>query len=192
VFFNQDKFFTQGYLGNWSSSLDMIEMENPAMAFLRGGLTLIFFNGIFSSIVHYPRRCRETSMDKTKLKESVCQAIEQEKEKIIGWSKAIAGKPELGYKEMQTAEFIRTAFAGLGLPTRGGIAATGVEGLLEGGRPGPGLLFMGEMDAVVNRESSLADPVTGAAHLCGHHLQVGIITGDPPMRGSPPTKGLMP
>ena len=116
-------------------------------------------------------------MDKKKLKESVCQIIEQEKSKIIGWSKAIAGKPELGYKETQAAELIRSAFAGLGLPTRTGIAVTGVEGMLEGIRSGPGLLFMGEMDAVVNRESSAADPVTGAAHLCGHHLQVGIMLG---------------
>ena len=116
-------------------------------------------------------------MDKKRLKELVCRTIEQEKAKIIACAKAIASKPELGYKETQTAELIRSAFDGLGLPTRAGIAATGVEGLLEGGRPGPGLLFMGEMDAVVNRESSAADPVTGAAHLCGHHLQVGIMLG---------------
>ncbi len=116
-------------------------------------------------------------MDKKQLKEMVCRVVEQEKEKIIGWSKAIAGKPELGYKETRTAELIRAAFGGLGLPTRTGIAVTGVEGVLEGSRPGPGLLFMGEMDAVVNRESSAADPETGAAHLCGHHLQVGIMLG---------------
>jgi amidohydrolase len=116
-------------------------------------------------------------MDKEKLKDQVCRFIEQEKEKIIGWSKEIAGKPELGFKETKTAELIRAAFAGLGLPTRAGIAVTGVEGMLEGARSGPGLLFMGEMDAVVNRESSAADPVTGAAHLCGHHLQVGIMLG---------------
>jgi amidohydrolase len=116
-------------------------------------------------------------MDKKNLKEFACRVIEQEKEKIMGWSKAIAGKPELGFKETETAELIRAAFAGLGLPTRSGIAATGVEGVLEGARSGPGLLFMGEMDAVVNRESSAADTVTGAAHLCGHHLQVGIMLG---------------
>lgn len=116
-------------------------------------------------------------MDKAKLKESVCRVIEQEKGKILAWSKAIAGKPELGYKETQTAELIRAALSGLGLPTRTGIAVTGVEGVLEGARSGPGLLFMGEMDAVVNRESSAADPLTGAAHLCGHHLQVGIMLG---------------
>jgi amidohydrolase len=116
-------------------------------------------------------------MDKTQLKESVCRAIEGEKAKIIGWAKEIAGKPELGYKETQTAELIRGAFTGLGLPTRSGIAVTGVEGVLEGSRSGPGLLFMGEMDSVVNRESPAADPATGAAHLCGHHLQVGIMLG---------------
>src|SRR5512139_1043552 len=104
-------------------------------------------------------------MDKKNLKESVCRFIEQEKGKIVGWSKAIAAKPELGYKETQTAEFIRSLFVGLDLPTRTGIAVTGVEGVLEGSRPGPGLVFMGEMDAVVNRESSSADLVTGAAHL---------------------------
>ena len=113
-------------------------------------------------------------MDKKKLKDSAIQAIDREKDKIIGWSKAIAAKPELGYKETQTAELIRSAFGGLGLPTRGGIAATGVEGVLEGSRPGPGLLFMGEMDAVVNRESPAADPLTGAAHLCGHVGRRGV------------------
>lgn len=116
-------------------------------------------------------------MDKNNLKESVCRIIEKEKDKIIDWSKSIAGKPELGFKETKTAELIRAVFTGIGLPSRTGIAVTGVEGVLEGSRSGPGLLFMGEMDAVVNRESSTADPVTGAAHLCGHHLQVGIMLG---------------
>ena len=64
-------------------------------------------------------------MDKKNLKESVCRIIEQEKSKIIAWSKAIVGKPELGFKETETGEFLRAAFVGLGLPTRTGIAVTG-------------------------------------------------------------------
>ncbi len=116
-------------------------------------------------------------MDKKKLKDLVCQSIEQEKEKIIGWAKEIASKPELGFKETRTSEFIRPVFTGLGLPTRSGIAVTGVEGVLEGVRSGPGLLLMGEMDAVVNRDYPPADPLTGAAHLCGHHLQVAMMLG---------------
>ncbi len=116
-------------------------------------------------------------MDREKLKDAICQVIEQQKETILGWAKEIARKPELGYKECKTSELIRSAFKGLDLPVREGIAVTGVEATLEGARSGPGLLLMGEMDAVVNRESSAADPVTGAAHLCGHHLQVGIMLG---------------
>jgi amidohydrolase len=116
-------------------------------------------------------------MDKKTLKDSVCQTIENEKEKIIGWAREIAAKPELGFKENATSALIRTVFEELGIPARGGIAVTGVEGKMEGPRPGPGFLLMGEMDAVVNRESPAADPITGAAHLCGHHLQVGILLG---------------
>ena len=83
-------------------------------------------------------------MNKEKLKEAVCQAIEQEKARIIGWAKEISGQPELGFKEIKTSELIRSVFDSLGLPTRSGIAQTGVEGVLEEGGP---------------------------VHLCGHHLQ---------------------
>ncbi len=116
-------------------------------------------------------------MDREKLKVAICRTIEQEKERIVGWAKEIAGNPELGYKESKTSGLIRSAFKSLDLPVREGIAVTGVEATLQGARPGPGLLLMGEMDAVVNRDSPVADPVTGAAHLCGHHLQVGIMLG---------------
>jgi metal-dependent amidase/aminoacylase/carboxypeptidase family protein len=83
-------------------------------------------------------------MNKEKLKEAVCQAIEQEKARIIDWAKETAGQPELGFKEIKTSELIRSVFDSLGLPTRSGIALTGGEGVLEGGGP---------------------------VHLCGHHLQ---------------------
>ena len=116
-------------------------------------------------------------MTKEKLKELVCRLIDGNRDKIIGWAKAIASKPELGFKEVKTAELIRSVLVDLGLPIRERIALTGVDGVLEGPNPGPGLLLMGEMDAVVNREYPSADPLTGAAHLCGHHLQVAIMLG---------------
>jgi metal-dependent amidase/aminoacylase/carboxypeptidase family protein len=83
-------------------------------------------------------------MNKEKLKEAVCQAIEREEARNIGLAKEIAGQPELGFKEIKTSELIRSVFDSLGLPTRSGIAQTGVEGVFEGGGP---------------------------VHLCGHHLQ---------------------
>jgi hypothetical protein len=73
------------------------------------GVDPFFFKVIFSGTGFASRECGENSMDKKKLKEFPLQAIDREKDKIIGWSKAIAGKPELGYKETQTAELIRSA-----------------------------------------------------------------------------------
>jgi hypothetical protein len=116
-------------------------------------------------------------MDKDILKQSACRFIDENREKIIGWAREIDRHPELGFKETKTSHLVESVLGGLGLPVRKGIAVTGVEGVLTGARPGPGLLIMGEMDSVVNRDYPGADPVTGAAHLCGHHLQVAIMLG---------------
>jgi amidohydrolase len=116
-------------------------------------------------------------MDKEILKQSACRFISENWKKIIGWAQEIDRHPELGFKETKTAALIFSVLNSFGLPVRKGIALTGVEGVLSGARPGPGLLIMGEMDSVVNREYAGADPITGAAHLCGHHLQVAIMLG---------------
>ena len=116
-------------------------------------------------------------MNRDILKQSACRFIDENREKIIGWAKEIDRHPELGFKETKTAELVSSTLHSFGLPVREGIAVTGVEGVLNGARPGPGLLIMGEMDSVVNRDYPGADPVTGAAHLCGHHLQVAIMLG---------------
>ncbi|MBP1712676.1 MAG: amidohydrolase [Deltaproteobacteria bacterium] len=116
-------------------------------------------------------------MNKDILKQSACHFIDENREKIIGWAREIDRHPELGFKETKTAELVSSALHSFGLPVRKGLAVTGVEGVLTGVRPGPGLLIMGEMDSVVNRDYPGADPITGAAHLCGHHLQVAIMLG---------------
>jgi amidohydrolase len=111
-------------------------------------------------------------MDKDLCKQLACRFIDEKRDQIISLANEIAAHPELGFKETRTAELIRSTLIGLGLPTRGGIVVTGVEGVLTAAGPGPTLLIMGEMDAVINRDFPGADPVTGAAHLCVHHLQV--------------------
>jgi amidohydrolase len=87
------------------------------------------------------------------------------------------GHPELGYREIKTAAMVREVLKGLNLPVREGLAVTGVEGSLSGRQAGPTVVVMGELDSVMGRESPLADPVTGAAHLCGHHIQVASMLG---------------
>jgi amidohydrolase len=92
-------------------------------------------------------------------------------------AKTMLGHPELGYREVKTAAMVREVLKGLNLPVREGLAVTGVEGTLSGKQAGPTVVVMGEFDSVMGRESPLADPVTGAAHLCGHHIQVASMLG---------------
>ena len=116
-------------------------------------------------------------MNREELKKKVCQQIDQRREDMIRVAKTMLGHPELGYREIKTAAMVREVLKGLNLPVREGLAVTGVEGTLSGKEAGPTVVVMGELDSVMGRESPLADPVTGAAHLCGHHIQVASMLG---------------
>ncbi len=116
-------------------------------------------------------------MDRETLKRVVCAQIDREKEEMIQIAKTILQHPELGYKEVKTSALVRETLKKLHLPVREGLAVTGVEGILRGKEPGPTVLVMGELDSVVAREAPGSDPVTGAAHLCGHHIQVASMLG---------------
>jgi F0F1-type ATP synthase gamma subunit len=52
---------------------------------------------------------------------------------------------------------------------------TGVEALLDTGRQGPKVAVLGELDSVVCFDAPDANPETGAAHQCGHHVQLGVM-----------------
>jgi amidohydrolase len=116
-------------------------------------------------------------MNREELKKKVCHQIDQRREDMIRVAKTMLGHPELGYREIKTAAMVREVLKGLNLPVREGLAVTGVEGTLSGKEAGPTVVVMGELDSVMGRESPLADPVTGAAHLCGHHIQVASMLG---------------
>jgi amidohydrolase len=116
-------------------------------------------------------------MNREELKKKVCRQIDERREDMIRAAKTMLGHPELGYREIKTAAMVREVLKGLKLPVREGLAVTGVEGTLTGKEAGPTVVVMGELDSVMGRESPLADPVTGAAHLCGHHIQVASMLG---------------
>ena len=116
-------------------------------------------------------------MDRETLKRVVCEQIDRRKDEMIQIAKTILGHPELGYKEVRTAALVKETLGKLQLPVREGLAVTGVEGTLLGKEAGPTVLVMGELDSVVAKEAPDSDPVTGAAHLCGHHIQVASMLG---------------
>ncbi len=116
-------------------------------------------------------------MNREELKRTVCQQIDQRKSEMIQIAQAILRQPELGFKEVKTAALVKEIFVRLNLPVREGLAITGVEGTLSGKHAGPTTLVMGELDSVIARETPYSDPVTGAAHLCGHPVQVAAMLG---------------
>ncbi len=111
------------------------------------------------------------------VKRTVCEAIDRRSERIVEVGEAIMDRPELGFKEVGTARRVSEVFSDIGLPYESELALTGVKARLKGRRPGPTLALMGELDALVLPSHPHSDPVTGAAHACGHNAQIAGLMG---------------
>lgn len=111
-------------------------------------------------------------MTKNEMKKVVCQAIDKAAEKIHETVLRIESEPELGYKETKTSAKVESYMKELGLTPQTGLALTGVKTCVDGGKKGPAVAVLAELDAVGTPDSPKADPLTGAAHTCGHFLQM--------------------
>ena len=84
-------------------------------------------------------------MDKEALKAAVCGAIDAAKADIEKLALCIESEPELGFKETKTAKKVES------------------------------VAVLAELDAIGTPDSPKADPLTGAAHTCGHFLQTSVM-----------------
>ena len=122
------------------------------------------------------------------LKERALAAIEADRGRIVALADDLWRTPELGFREERTAARVADFLRSLGLSVRTGLALTGVkakaEGLGRGWSGGGGgdwrppcVAVLGELDAVQCPDHPSADPLTGAAHACGHHAQLAVLAG---------------
>lgn len=111
-------------------------------------------------------------MTKEEVKAKVCQAIEEGLPKIKALAEAIMAEPELGYKETKTAAKVEQAFEDLHVPFTKGHGITGLKGTLKGKSDAFKVAMFGELDAIISPRHPAADPLTGAAHCCGHNIQI--------------------
>ena len=112
------------------------------------------------------------------LKQMACATIESKKKEIVGIAQDILAHPEAGFSEERTSRLVASKFKELGIWHRPGLAITGVKGRFPAGNgPGPRVAILGELDSLVVQEHPFSDPVTGAAHACGHHCQIGMMLG---------------
>ena len=102
-----------------------------------------------------------------------------------GWLRLagiFSGIRSLDSKKTRTARVVAREFGRLGLGFHEELALTGVKATVSGkGGDGPNIAIIGELDSVLVADHPDADPVTGAAHCCGHNAQItamlGVATG---------------
>jgi amidohydrolase len=107
-------------------------------------------------------------------------AIRELEDQIIGWRRQIHQRPELGFKEQLTADFISTLLTSWGIEHQCGIAKTGIVAVIEGTQPGPVLAIRADMDALPIYEENQVpyrSQHDGVMHACGHDGHVSIALG---------------
>ncbi len=116
-------------------------------------------------------------MSRKALKERVLKAIDGRAEEIIGIGDAIWRKPELGYKEFETAKLVEQKYEEAGWEYKREIAITGSKAYLKKPGPRPSVGLIGELDSVRCPQHPESDPITGAVHACGHNAQIAAMLG---------------
>jgi amidohydrolase len=117
-------------------------------------------------------------MTKDELKRQVWSAIDERADAVIGIGERIRMHPELGFKETKTAALVEATLSSLGLEPQTGLAMTGVKAVAAGAKGGgPSFAVIGELDGLGVAGHPEADPVTGAAHACGHNAQIAGMLG---------------
>lgn len=85
--------------------------------------------------------------------------------------------PETGFRELKTSRLLGDCFANLGLKPEPFGNIPGFCATFDTGREGPVIAVLCELDALPCPKHPKADPRTGAAHCCGHHIQMAAAYG---------------
>lgn len=109
--------------------------------------------------------------------EAQAQALEKHRDLILETQRFIWAHPETGFREEVTAPYMEDAFERLGYDLHRAGDIPGFYTVIDTGRPGPEVLVLGELDALICAEHPEADPKTGAVHCCGHSAQCAALVG---------------
>lgn len=99
---------------------------------------------------------------------------------LVQWRRSLHQRPELGFRERLTAEFIDQKLTEWGIEHQTQIAQTGVVAVIHGSKPGPVLGIRADMDALPVQELNdvpYRSQHDGLMHACGHDGHVTIALG---------------
>ena len=105
----------------------------------------------------------------------LCGYVDQARELIAAAEKTIWENPELGFEEWKTHGYMKAEFEKMGYSVVEVGDIPGFYADVDTGRPGPKVVLMGEMDALLLPTHYAA--VDGVAHACGHHAQCAALLG---------------
>jgi amidohydrolase len=108
---------------------------------------------------------------------SEIQALQSE---LVQWRRSLHQRPELGFREHLTAEFVAQKLQQWQIPHQTGIAQTGIVATIASGKPGPVLAIRADMDALPVQEENevpYRSQHPGLMHACGHDGHTAIALG---------------
>ena len=111
------------------------------------------------------------------LRSIAMQTIDESSGSLVDAAKCVYAIPETGFNERKTSNFVQKQLEALGLFVETGIAITGMKAVIKGNNPGPTIGVIAELDALRVPSHPGADDTSGAAHACGHHIQIGALLG---------------
>lgn len=113
----------------------------------------------------------EKNMEHTKYR----KLVEKHREKILEVERYIWQHPESGFREWNTTKYLAEIFEGAGYTLTYAGNIPGFYTDIDTGRPGPKVLILGELDALV--APTHPEAVNGCAHACGHNAQCAALVG---------------
>jgi amidohydrolase len=125
---------------------------------------------------------------KNKLSETIIKNASDVEAKVIAWRHDFHQNPELGNRELRTAEIVAKHLQSLGIEVKTKVGVTGVVGILKGDKPGPVIALRADMDALPVQEinnltyASKVKTVyngkeTYVIHACGHDGHTAVLMG---------------
>lgn len=99
---------------------------------------------------------------------------------LVKWRRSLHQKPELGFQEQITAEFIRQKLQEWEIPHQTGIAKTGIVATIASNSPGKVLAIRADIDALPIQEANevpYRSQHDGKMHACGHDGHTAIALG---------------
>jgi len=105
------------------------------------------------------------------LLKEIFDSLESRYDEMVSIRRYLHQNPELSFKEVNTAKYIKSFYEELGIEVRGNVGGNGVVAKVYGGKPGKTVALRADFDALPiqdEKDVPYRSLVPGVMHACGH------------------------